>query len=137
MLQCPDQYIHKSKVRGTNAKMQYRPVLFLLLPALSETVHGHYGYVQMLCHASISQNFEFTFSVNYNKFEYLRYNSTEKKVVGYTEFGEKWAEDYNMILLAKGDLPVQQCRQLRMLTDPFAALTGKIILLAIDAIYNT
>uniref|UniRef100_A0A8C2FC84 Ig-like domain-containing protein n=1 Tax=Cyprinus carpio TaxID=7962 RepID=A0A8C2FC84_CYPCA len=77
-------------------------------------LHGHYGYVQMLCHASISQNFEFTFSVNYNKFEYLRYNSTEKKVVGYTEFGEKWAEDYNMILLAKGDLPVQQCRQLRI-----------------------
>ncbi|XP_042585024.1 rano class II histocompatibility antigen, A beta chain [Cyprinus carpio] len=132
MLQCPDQYIHKSKVRGTNAKMQYRPVLFLLLPALSETVHGHYGYVQMLCHASISQNFEFTFSVNYNKFEYLRYNSTEKKVVGYTEFGEKWAEDYNMILLAKGDLPVQQCRQLRMLTDPFAALTEPEVIIRSD-----
>uniref|UniRef100_A0A8C1VT10 Uncharacterized protein n=1 Tax=Cyprinus carpio TaxID=7962 RepID=A0A8C1VT10_CYPCA len=42
----------------------------------------------------LSKNIEFIFSVTYNMIEYLRNNSTEHKVVGYTEFGKKLAEDY-------------------------------------------
>uniref|UniRef100_A0A8C1L0V0 Immunoglobulin C1-set domain-containing protein n=1 Tax=Cyprinus carpio TaxID=7962 RepID=A0A8C1L0V0_CYPCA len=37
----------------------------------------------------LSKNIEFIFSVTYNMIEYLRNNSTEHKVVGYTEFGKK------------------------------------------------
>ncbi|XP_059359410.1 rano class II histocompatibility antigen, A beta chain-like [Carassius carassius] len=110
--------------------MQYSPVLYLamFLSALSEKVHGHYGYIKMLCHACISQqNVELTYSVNYNKFEYLRYNSTEKKVVGYTEFGEKWAEDYNnnKVVLAKGDILLQHCIFFRELIVPYGEVTVK------------
>ncbi|XP_073674690.1 rano class II histocompatibility antigen, A beta chain-like [Garra rufa] len=121
--------MHKTKVPGTDAKMQY-PVLYLamILSTLFETVHAHYGYVQILCHSSISQQtVELTYSVNFNKFEYLRYNSTEEKVVGYTEFGEKWAEDYNKnkIILAQGDLLMQHCRLFKVLIASFAEKTVK------------
>uniref|UniRef100_A0A8C1QP71 Ig-like domain-containing protein n=1 Tax=Cyprinus carpio TaxID=7962 RepID=A0A8C1QP71_CYPCA len=49
----------------------------------------HYMRITLL-----SKNIEFIFSVTYNMIEYLRNNSTEHKVVGYTEFGKKLAEDY-------------------------------------------
>uniref|UniRef100_A0A8C1ZF52 Si:busm1-228j01.4 n=1 Tax=Cyprinus carpio TaxID=7962 RepID=A0A8C1ZF52_CYPCA len=70
----------------------------------SASTHGYFGYVQTQCRVPGSiEKTEFIFSVTYNKIEYIRYNSTEDKAVGYTEFGEKWAEDYNKnkILLAQ------------------------------------
>lgn len=46
--------------------------------------------------------------------EYLRYNSTEEKAVGFTEFGEKLAEEYNnnKILLAQPEFVLDQCKKI-------------------------
>ncbi|KAL1269615.1 hypothetical protein QQF64_031904 [Cirrhinus molitorella] len=47
----------------------------VFLSALFETVHGHYGYVQIQCRVPDSQqHVEFIFTVTYNMIEYLRYN---------------------------------------------------------------
>ncbi|ROL49123.1 Rano class II histocompatibility antigen, A beta chain [Anabarilius grahami] len=45
--------------------------------------------------------------------EYLRYNSTEDKAVGYTEYGKKWAEDYNKIkiLTSESAFVLNQCKE--------------------------
>ncbi|XP_058641389.1 LOW QUALITY PROTEIN: rano class II histocompatibility antigen, A beta chain [Onychostoma macrolepis] len=102
MLLCPD----------CNAKMQYNLVV-VFLSALFETVHGLYGYVQIQCRVPDSQqNIEFIFSVTCNMIEYLRYNSTEDKAIGKTEFGKKLAEDYNKnkILLAQTEFALNQCK---------------------------
>ncbi|KAI7797912.1 rano class II histocompatibility antigen, A beta chain-like [Triplophysa rosa] len=79
-------------------KMQYSLVICIamFLPALFVTVHGHYGYVALLCQELGSlENVEFIFSVYYNKAELLRFNSTENRIVGYTEYAMKWADDLN------------------------------------------
>uniref|UniRef100_A0A8C1X2Y7 Si:busm1-228j01.4 n=1 Tax=Cyprinus carpio TaxID=7962 RepID=A0A8C1X2Y7_CYPCA len=67
---------------------------------------------------------EFIFSVTYNKIEYIRYNSTEDKAVGYTEFGEKWAEDYNKnkILLAQAEFGLDKCKGIAKFIVPNAGL---------------
>uniref|UniRef100_A0A8C1WZE2 Major histocompatibility complex class II DBB gene n=1 Tax=Cyprinus carpio TaxID=7962 RepID=A0A8C1WZE2_CYPCA len=78
--------------------MQYDRVirLALLLPILFETVHGHYGYILVLCRVLGSlQNVELIYSINYGKKELLRFNSTENKVTAYTEYAIKWADDFN------------------------------------------
>ncbi|XP_026118853.1 rano class II histocompatibility antigen, A beta chain [Carassius auratus] len=78
--------------------MQYDRVirLALLLPIMFETVHGHYGFIRVLCRELGSlQNVEFIYSINYDKKELLRFNSTENKVVAYTEYAMKWADDFN------------------------------------------
>ncbi|XP_073709319.1 H-2 class II histocompatibility antigen, E-S beta chain [Garra rufa] len=78
--------------------MQYDRVIHLafLLPTLFETVHGHYGFLLTLCRVLGSlQNVELIYSLNYDKTELLRFNSTENKVVAYTEYAMKWAEDFN------------------------------------------
>uniref|UniRef100_A0A8C1WZP5 Si:busm1-228j01.4 n=1 Tax=Cyprinus carpio TaxID=7962 RepID=A0A8C1WZP5_CYPCA len=79
----------------------------------SVSAHGYFGYVQTQCRVPGSiEKTEFIFSVTYNKIEYIRYNSTEDKAVGYTEFGEKWAEDYNKnkILLAQAEFGLDKCK---------------------------
>uniref|UniRef100_A0A8C1QP80 Ig-like domain-containing protein n=1 Tax=Cyprinus carpio TaxID=7962 RepID=A0A8C1QP80_CYPCA len=57
-------------------------------------VRCYYSWTLWICPNSVfstllSKNIEFIFSVTYNMIEYLRNNSTEHKVVGYTEFGKK------------------------------------------------
>ncbi|XP_056123907.1 rano class II histocompatibility antigen, A beta chain-like [Rhinichthys klamathensis goyatoka] len=109
------------------SKMQYNLVVHLtvFLSALFETVHVHYGYVQILCRTDSQQNIEFIFSVTYNMIEYLRYNSTEDIVIGYTEFGKKWAEDYNKnkVLLAQAEFALNQCKEIGKLIVPNAGMT--------------
>ncbi|XP_030621388.1 rano class II histocompatibility antigen, A beta chain-like [Chanos chanos] len=58
---------------------------------------GRYGYVLLLCRSTLRdpQEMELIYSINYNKLELLRFNSTLNKVVGYTDFGIKYAEDLN------------------------------------------
>ncbi|XP_067269567.1 rano class II histocompatibility antigen, A beta chain-like [Pseudorasbora parva] len=107
------------------SKMQYSLVVHLLvfLSALFETVYGHYGYVQIRCRLSDSQQTpEFIYSVTYNKIEYLRYNSTEDKVIGYTEYGKKWADESNnaTMLLAQADFVLNQCKEIGDLIAPSA-----------------
>jgi len=59
-------------------------------------VHGHYGFVLYLCRVLGSlQNVEVIYSIYFDKTEFLRFNSTENKVVGYTEYAMKWADDFN------------------------------------------
>lgn len=59
-------------------------------------VHGHYGFVLNLCRVLGSpQNVELIYSIYYDKTELLRFNSTENKVVAYTEYAMKWADDFN------------------------------------------
>lgn len=93
-------------------------------------MHGHYGYVQIQCRVPDSQqNIEFIFSVTYNMIEYLRYNSTEDKAVGNTEFGKKLAEDYNKnkILLAQAEFVLNQCKKIGELIVSFSRMTGKTV----------
>uniref|UniRef100_A0A8C1WYI3 Si:busm1-228j01.4 n=1 Tax=Cyprinus carpio TaxID=7962 RepID=A0A8C1WYI3_CYPCA len=90
--------------------------------------HGYFGYVQTQCRVPGSiEKTEFIFSVTYNKIEYIRYNSTEDKAVGYTEFGEKWAEDYNKnkILLAQAEFGLDKCKGIAKFIVPNAGLTVK------------
>ncbi|KAK2898773.1 hypothetical protein Q8A67_010191 [Cirrhinus molitorella] len=78
--------------------MRYHHVidLALLLPTLFETVHGHNGFLLAVCHVVGSlQNVEIIYSIYYDKTELLRLNSTENKVVAYTEYAMKWADDLN------------------------------------------
>jgi len=93
----------------------------------SVSVHGHYGYVQILCRTDSQQNTEFIYSVTYNMIEYLRYNSTEDIVIGYTEFGKKWAEDYNKnkILLAQAEFALKDCKEIGKFIFPYAGTTGE------------
>uniref|UniRef100_A0A673GPF9 Rano class II histocompatibility antigen, A beta chain-like n=1 Tax=Sinocyclocheilus rhinocerous TaxID=307959 RepID=A0A673GPF9_9TELE len=59
-------------------------------------VHGHYGFILVLCRVLGSlQNVELIYSINYDKKELLRFNSTENKVAAYTEYAMKWADDFN------------------------------------------
>uniref|UniRef100_A0A672QG26 Rano class II histocompatibility antigen, A beta chain-like n=1 Tax=Sinocyclocheilus grahami TaxID=75366 RepID=A0A672QG26_SINGR len=59
-------------------------------------VHGHYGFILVLCRVLGSlQNVEIIYSINYDKKELLRFNSTENKVAAYTEYAIKWADDFN------------------------------------------
>uniref|UniRef100_A0A671RLW9 Rano class II histocompatibility antigen, A beta chain-like n=1 Tax=Sinocyclocheilus anshuiensis TaxID=1608454 RepID=A0A671RLW9_9TELE len=59
-------------------------------------VHGHYGFILVLCRVLGSlQNVEIIYSINYDKKELLRFNSTENKVAAYTEYAMKWADDFN------------------------------------------
>ncbi|XP_073675873.1 rano class II histocompatibility antigen, A beta chain-like [Garra rufa] len=105
--------------------MQYNLVA-VFLSAVFETVHGHYGYVQIQCRVSDSQqHIEFIFSVTYNMVEYLRYNSTEDKATGYTEFGKKLAEDYNKnkILLAQAEFVLDSCKKIGQYIVPISGLT--------------
>ncbi|XP_073723820.1 rano class II histocompatibility antigen, A beta chain [Misgurnus anguillicaudatus] len=96
--------------------MQYNRVLHfaMVLPALFETVHGHYGYFVFLCRELGSlENVEFILSAYYNKAELIRFNSTENKVVGYTEYGIKWADDLNAKpewLRKEGEKTVANCK---------------------------
>nr|XP_055024185.1 H-2 class II histocompatibility antigen, E-S beta chain-like [Misgurnus anguillicaudatus] len=96
--------------------MQYNFVLHfvMVLPALFETVHGHYGYYVLLCRELGSlENVEFIFSIYYNKAELIRFNSTENKVVGYTEYAMKWADDFNAKpewLQKEGEKTVASCK---------------------------
>ncbi|XP_048065417.1 rano class II histocompatibility antigen, A beta chain-like isoform X1 [Megalobrama amblycephala] len=70
--------------------------LALLLHILFETVLGHYGFFLILCRVHDSlQNVELIYSIYYDKTELLRFNSTENKVVAYTEYAMKWADDFN------------------------------------------
>ncbi|XP_051758579.1 rano class II histocompatibility antigen, A beta chain [Ctenopharyngodon idella] len=101
---------------GRTSQMQYNLVVHLavFLSVLYKAVQGNYGYVRIRCRVPDSQqNIEFIFSVNFNMIEYLRYNSTEDKAVGYTEFGEKLAEDYNKnkILRAQPEFVLNQCKK--------------------------
>ncbi|XP_048065079.1 H-2 class II histocompatibility antigen, A-U beta chain-like isoform X3 [Megalobrama amblycephala] len=79
------------------------------------TVQGNYGYLHVLCRVpDTQQNTEFIFSVNYNMIKYLRYNSTENKAVGFTEFGEKLAEEYNnnTLLPAHQEFVLDRCKKI-------------------------
>ncbi|XP_039537281.1 rano class II histocompatibility antigen, A beta chain-like isoform X2 [Pimephales promelas] len=111
------------------SKTQYNLVVHLtvFLSALIETVHGHYGYVQILCRTDSQQNTEFIYSVTYNMIEYLRYNSTEDIVIGYTEFGKKWAEDYNKnkILLAQAEFALKDCKEIGKFIFPYAGTADR------------
>ncbi|XP_048065083.1 rano class II histocompatibility antigen, A beta chain-like isoform X1 [Megalobrama amblycephala] len=77
--------------------MRYDIVTHLvLLHVLFETVHGHYAFFLILCrvHGSL-KNVEIIYSFKFDKTELLRFNSTENKVVAYTEYAMKWADDFN------------------------------------------
>nr|XP_055024256.1 DLA class II histocompatibility antigen, DR-1 beta chain-like [Misgurnus anguillicaudatus] len=86
----------------------------MFLFALLEAVHGHFAYVQASCRVLGSlENVEFIFSVNYNKAELIRFNSTENKVVGYTEYAMKWADNFNKRqewLHEEGERNVANCK---------------------------
>lgn len=111
--------------------MQYNRVLHfaMVLPALFETVHGHYGYFEILCRELGSlENVEFIFSVYYNKAELIRYNSTENKVVGYTEYAMKWADEFNEKpewLQKEGEKNVANCKSYGAQYHPFIDKTVK------------
>ncbi|RXN19549.1 rano class II histocompatibility A beta chain-like protein [Labeo rohita] len=105
--------------------MQYN-LMAVVLSALFETVHGHYGYVEVQCRVPDSkQHIEFIFSATYNMIEYLRYNSSESKIVGYTEFGKKLAEDYNKnnILLAQSEFVLNECKRFGEFIVPISGTT--------------
>ncbi|XP_067249915.1 rano class II histocompatibility antigen, A beta chain-like [Chanodichthys erythropterus] len=81
---------------------------------MKTAIQGNYGYVQVRCRLpDTQQNTEFIFTVNYNMIEHLRYNSTEDKAVGFTEFGEKLAEEYNnnKLLRAQPEFVLDQCKK--------------------------
>ncbi|XP_048066451.1 rano class II histocompatibility antigen, A beta chain [Megalobrama amblycephala] len=89
--------------------------LAVFLYTLFKAVQGNYGYVEILCRVpDTQQNTEFIFSITYSMIEYLRYNSTEDKAVGFTEFGEKLAEEYNnnAILRAQPEFVLNQCKKI-------------------------
>lgn len=69
--------------------------------------------------------------------EYLRYNSTEDMVIGYTEFGKKWAEDYNRnkILLTQSKFVLNQCKEVGKIIVPNAGLAGERYFLLIQNTY--
>uniref|UniRef100_A0A8C1ZEM1 Si:busm1-228j01.4 n=1 Tax=Cyprinus carpio TaxID=7962 RepID=A0A8C1ZEM1_CYPCA len=99
-------------VQVDSFEKQNNPLKFFQ-SSISFSAHGYFGYVQTQCRVPGSiEKTEFIFSVTYNKIEYIRYNSTEDKAVGYTEFGEKWAEDYNKnkILLAQAEFGLDKCK---------------------------
>uniref|UniRef100_A0A8C2IV92 Si:busm1-228j01.4 n=2 Tax=Cyprinus carpio TaxID=7962 RepID=A0A8C2IV92_CYPCA len=125
-------YSQGTHISIANCKMKYNHVVHLamFLSAFFEKVsaHGYFGYVQTQCRVPGSiEKTEFIFSVTYNKIEYIRYNSTEDKAVGYTEFGEKWAEDYNKnkILLAQAEFGLDKCKGIAKFIVPNAGLTVK------------
>lgn len=99
-----------------------------LISAFSSLVHGHYGYVQVQCRVPDSkQHIEFIFSATYNMIEYLRYNSSESKIIGNTEFGKKLAEDYNKnnILLAQSEFVLNECKRFGDFIVPISGTTGE------------
>uniref|UniRef100_A0A8C1WXK7 Si:busm1-228j01.4 n=1 Tax=Cyprinus carpio TaxID=7962 RepID=A0A8C1WXK7_CYPCA len=123
-------YSQGTHISIANCKMKYNHVVHLamFLSAFFEKAHGYFGYVQTQCRVPGSiEKTEFIFSVTYNKIEYIRYNSTEDKAVGYTEFGEKWAEDYNKnkILLAQAEFGLDKCKGIAKFIVPNAGLTVK------------
>lgn len=93
-------------------------------------VQGHYGYIVLLCRELGSlENVEFIFSIYYNKAELIRFNSTENKVVGYTEYTMKWAEDLNKKpewLRKEGERNVADCKHYGAQILPMMDKTGKI-----------
>ncbi|XP_026118848.1 rano class II histocompatibility antigen, A beta chain-like [Carassius auratus] len=109
--------------------MKYNRVVHLAMffSALFEKAHGYFGYVQTLCRVSSIEKTEFIYSVTYNKIEYVRFNSTEDKAVGYTAFGEKWAEEYNKnkILLAQAEFGIKNCKEAAQIIVPYAGMTVK------------
>ncbi|XP_058640014.1 rano class II histocompatibility antigen, A beta chain-like isoform X2 [Onychostoma macrolepis] len=103
--------------------------LALLLPILFETVHGHYGFILVLCRVLGSlQNVEIIYSINYDKRELLRFNSTENKVVAYTEYAMKWADDFNKKpewLHMEAEKVITDCKRFGQLYLPEAEKTVK------------
>lgn len=93
-------------------------------------VHGHYGYIVLLCRELGSlENVEFIFSIYYNKAELIRFNSTENKIVGYTEYAMKWADDLNKKtewLRKEGSNNVANCKSYGAHFLPLTDKTGKM-----------
>ncbi|KAL1269617.1 hypothetical protein QQF64_031906 [Cirrhinus molitorella] len=112
--------------------MRYHHVIYLtlLLPTLFETVHGHYGFILMDCHVLGSlQNVEIVYSVYYGKTELLRLNSTENKVVAYTEYAMKWADDLNKKpewLHTETEKNIRDCKRFGQLFLPMTEKSGEM-----------
>nr|NP_001007036.1 major histocompatibility complex class II DCB precursor [Danio rerio]CAD32274.3 novel protein similar to MHC class II beta chain [Danio rerio] len=97
--------------------MQFSRVacLAMILSALLEKVCGNYGYLQSQCRVlSSTKKVELIFSFIFNKIEYIRYNSTDQKIVGYTEFGEKFVENYknNTFVLVLAEFGIDNCKKI-------------------------
>ncbi|XP_056319321.1 rano class II histocompatibility antigen, A beta chain [Danio aesculapii] len=87
----------------------------MILSALLETACGNYGYLQSQCRVlGSTKKVELIFSFIFNKIEYIRYNSTDQKIVGYTEFGEKLVENYknNTFVLVQAEFGVDNCEKI-------------------------
>ncbi|KAL7827220.1 hypothetical protein SRHO_G00329380 [Serrasalmus rhombeus] len=93
------------------------PVLHLtaFLWVLSATVHSYYFFYSVECRTLGSpQNIEVLISLVYNKGKVLTYNSTENEVVAYSEYGAKWAKDFNSKthwLHSEAEKVVSECRE--------------------------
>ncbi|XP_043103935.1 rano class II histocompatibility antigen, A beta chain-like [Puntigrus tetrazona] len=111
--------------------MRYDCVIYLALlsPALFETVLGHYGFGLALCRVLGSlKSIEIIYSVHYDKTELLRFNSTENKVVAYTEYAMKWADDLNKKpewLHMEAEKNIRDCKRFGQLFLPMIEETVK------------
>ncbi len=94
------------------------------------SVHGHYGFVLALCRVLGSlQNVEIIYSIYYDKTELLRLNSTENKVVAYTEYAMKWADDLNKKpewLHNQAEKNIKDCKRFGQLFLPMIEKAGEM-----------
>ncbi|XP_060787116.1 H-2 class II histocompatibility antigen, E-S beta chain-like [Neoarius graeffei] len=72
-------------------------ILLLLLPAILHTANGNSHAIESWCFWSSDglSDMEYIRSYTFNKINYVEYNSTLGKYVGYTEIGIKNAERWN------------------------------------------
>uniref|UniRef100_A0A672QFC6 Rano class II histocompatibility antigen, A beta chain-like n=1 Tax=Sinocyclocheilus grahami TaxID=75366 RepID=A0A672QFC6_SINGR len=105
-------------------------------------VHGHYGFILVLCRVLGSlQNVEIIYSINYDKKELLRFNSTENKVAAYTEYAIKWADDFNKKpewLHMEAEKAIADCKRFGQLYLPEVEKTasGKNPAMLICSVYD-
>lgn len=79
------------------------------------SVCGNYGYLQSQCRVlGSTQKVELIFSFIFNKIEHIRYNSTDQKIVGYTEFGKKSLENYknSTFVLVQAEFGIYNCEKI-------------------------
>lgn len=66
--------------------MFFTVVLILIVTSVILTVNGYYGHQYFQCYFSQNAStVEFIYSWYFNKLEYVRYNSTSDKYMGFTD----------------------------------------------------